>query len=142
MGGVITIFLFTLFLVTSGVLAFSTFYFKEAKDSPRFYPLFFLFVLSIVILIIHRDFTTLFLGWDGLGISSYLLVAFYNNSKSINGAMVTVITNRAGDVSLLLLLAQFCGTHVKFTILDLFLFRLVFLWKKVYMYLQAIKFQE
>jgi len=41
-------------------------------------------------------------GWDGLGLSSFCLVIFYSNRSSIDSGLVTVFTNRVGDVFFLL----------------------------------------
>jgi len=45
------------------------------------------------------------LGWDGLGITSFLLVIFYKNRKRLGSGLLTVILNRRGDCFFLLLLA-------------------------------------
>jgi len=37
------------------------------------------------------------MGWDGLGVVSFVLVIFYNNSKSLDSGLITIFTNRVGD---------------------------------------------
>jgi NADH-ubiquinone oxidoreductase chain 5 len=62
----------------------------------------FFFVVSINILIYSGNLITVLLGWDGLGITSFLLVIYYQNSYSLGAGLITVLTNRLGDVGLIL----------------------------------------
>ena len=94
------IFIISLIIIFFSIIIFSFSYFGEGVDLLRFIIIFFSFALSISILIIHNRIATLFIAWDGLGIRSFFLVAYYINWSSINGAMVTVLTNRFGDFCL------------------------------------------
>jgi len=87
-----------LVLIFFCIIIYRFIYFKERKDFLRFFLLLFIFFFSIFLLIIHNRSIVLFLGWDGLGVSSYLLVCYYYNWKSLNGGIVTLITNRIGDI--------------------------------------------
>ena len=71
-----------------------------SKD--RFIILVLFFVLSIIFLIIRPNLVSILLGWDGLGLVSYCLVIYYQNEKSNNAGILTALSNRVGDVAILL----------------------------------------
>ena len=100
------------FLFISFVLFISAlviFYRKEyiAEDYfiNRFILLVFLFVFSIIMLIISPNLIRILLGWDGLGLVSYCLVIYFQNVKSYNAGILTALSNRIGDVALLIAIA-------------------------------------
>jgi len=67
-----------------------------------FFSLVALFVASMVVVILSPSLIGILLGWDGLGLISYCLVIYYYNFRSYNAGMITGVTNRLGDVGLLL----------------------------------------
>nr|WFP44755.1 NADH dehydrogenase subunit 5 [Typhoptera quadrituberculata] len=71
----------------------------------RFIILVLLFVLSMMFLIISPNIISILLGWDGLGLVSYCLVIYYQNWKSYGAGMLTALSNRIGDVALLMTIA-------------------------------------
>lgn len=77
-------------------------YLYKDKSLVRFYSLVLLFVLRIILLVFSADLVSLILGWDGLGLSSYLLVVFYQNPSSIGAGIITALRNRIGDAVLIL----------------------------------------
>lgn len=58
-----------------------------------------------MLLIISPNLIRILLGWDGLGLVSYCLVIYYQNVKSYNAGIITALTNRIGDVALLISIA-------------------------------------
>nr|BDQ44065.1 NADH dehydrogenase subunit 5 [Pheretima lactea] len=100
-----TTFSSTVLLISANVLQFSTVYMKDDKFIDRFTVLVLLFVLSMNMLIFFPHLMILLLGWDGLGLVSFILVIYYQNPKSLAAGMITALTNRIGDVMLLLSIA-------------------------------------
>nr|AMO26925.1 NADH dehydrogenase subunit 5 [Amynthas sp. 2 JS-2012] len=100
-----TVFSSTVLLISANVLQFSTTYMKDDKFIDRFTVLVLLFVLSMNMLIFFPHLMILLLGWDGLGLVSFILVIYYQNPKSLAAGMITALTNRIGDVMLLLSIA-------------------------------------
>lgn len=72
---------------------------EKTKNSFAF--IVFLFVISIIFLIIRPNLVSVILGWDGLGLVSYLLVIYYQNYKSFAAGMLTCLSNRVGDSAIL-----------------------------------------
>ena len=80
-------------------------YIQEDFNINRFIILVLIFVISIMILIISPNLIRILLGWDGLGLVSYCLVIYFQNVKSFNAGILTALSNRIGDVALLLAIA-------------------------------------
>nr|QBZ37569.1 NADH dehydrogenase subunit 5 [Sinodendron rugosum] len=95
---------FVLF-ISSMVIFYSAEYMYGDYSLDRFILLMIMFVLSMMLLIISPNLISILLGWDGLGLVSYCLVVYYQNSKSYNAGMITALTNRVGDVALLMAIA-------------------------------------
>nr|YP_010261314.1 NADH dehydrogenase subunit 5 [Gomphus vulgatissimus]UIB40221.1 NADH dehydrogenase subunit 5 [Gomphus vulgatissimus] len=95
---------FVLF-ISSMVVFYSHSYMEGDPFLSRFILLVLMFVLSMMLLIISPNMISILLGWDGLGLISYLLVIYYQNFKSYSAGMLTVLSNRLGDVAFLLSIA-------------------------------------
>lgn len=96
------IFIGTVLVVGNRVIFYSSGYIERDLNLIRFLILLCLFIFRIVILISSSSWRTLILGWDGLGLSSYFLVVFYNNPSSNSGGRITVFRNRVGDIFIIL----------------------------------------
>nr|NP_542477.1 NADH dehydrogenase subunit 5 [Narceus annularus]AAL18211.1 NADH dehydrogenase subunit 5 [Narceus annularus] len=95
--------------ITSAVVRYSEFYMGLEKNKARFFYLVLLFVGSMLLVILSPSFLSLLLGWDGLGLVSYCLVIYYQNSKSYSAGFLTIMSNRLGDVGLLLAIGGLMG---------------------------------
>nr|YP_010154784.1 NADH dehydrogenase subunit 5 [Gryllodes sigillatus]QQX28019.1 NADH dehydrogenase subunit 5 [Gryllodes sigillatus] len=91
--------------ISSLVIYYSDMYMLGDNNLSRFIIMVLMFVLSMMFLIISPNLISILLGWDGLGLVSYCLVIYYQNVKSYNAGMITALSNRIGDVALLLSIA-------------------------------------
>nr|WAX39331.1 NADH dehydrogenase subunit 5 [Homalosilpha sp. 1 ZQW-2020] len=93
------------FFISSLVILYSDDYMLGDININRFILLVLMFVMSMMFLIISPNLVSILLGWDGLGLVSYCLVIYYQNIKSYNAGMITALSNRIGDVCLLMAIA-------------------------------------
>nr|QTH79128.1 NADH dehydrogenase subunit 5 [Hemathlophorus sp.] len=98
-------FLSIVLFISCSVIYYSKFYMMGDLSLNRFICLVLMFVFSMILLIISPNMISILLGWDGLGLISYCLVIYYQNVKSFNAGMLTVLSNRIGDVFLLISIA-------------------------------------
>nr|YP_010954508.1 NADH dehydrogenase subunit 5 [Teredorus guangxiensis]WMV02064.1 NADH dehydrogenase subunit 5 [Teredorus guangxiensis] len=96
------VFMSFVLVISSLVLYYSNDYMDGDMSVDRFIILVFLFVLSMMFLILSPNLISILLGWDGLGLVSYCLVIYYQNFKSSNAGLLTAYSNRVGDVLILL----------------------------------------
>nr|YP_009468719.1 NADH dehydrogenase subunit 5 [Euzophera pyriella]AVA29542.1 NADH dehydrogenase subunit 5 [Euzophera pyriella] len=99
------LFMMFVLLISSVVIYYSKSYMSSEKNLNRFIILVLLFVFSMVLLIISPNMISILLGWDGLGLVSYCLVIYYQNIKSYNAGMLTALSNRVGDVLILMVIS-------------------------------------
>nr|YP_010735484.1 NADH dehydrogenase subunit 5 [Ambigolimax valentianus]WEI33075.1 NADH dehydrogenase subunit 5 [Ambigolimax valentianus] len=89
---------FVVTLISSCVFGFASNYMKEDPYYNRFIIILLSFVISMNLLIYSGSIITILLGWDGLGITSFALIIYYQNKESLNAGFLTLIINRLGDV--------------------------------------------
>jgi NADH-quinone oxidoreductase subunit L len=109
-----------LFVTGVGMLIhiYSTGYMAHEGGYYRFFGYLNLFMFSMLTLILANNYVLLFVGWEGVGLCSYLLIGFYFHRKSASDAAAKAfIVNRVGDAGFLLgmfFVAWYFGT-LRFT---------------------------
>ncbi len=129
--------LMTLIITGVGFLihAYSTGYMEHDKDLARYFCVMNFFIFSMLLLVLAANLLLLFVGWEGVGLASYLLIGYwYQRTAAQKAAKKAFVVNRIGDLGLLLgifLCLQLYGTTdmatvnshgVATTLLGLFLF--------------------
>ncbi|EPP1573381.1 NADH-quinone oxidoreductase subunit L [Campylobacter lari] len=90
-------------IVATFVHLYSIFYMEHDEGFNRYFSYLGLFVFSMMFLIMSDNFLGLFIGWEGVGLCSWLLIGFwYHNEKYTFAANEAFIMNRIADLALLL----------------------------------------
>ena len=84
-------------LISGCVFIFSYKYIEADHNEGRFALILGSFVLSILLLLIRNSIPFLLLGWDGLGITSFLLIIYYDRKTNNRSGIITFSVNRLGD---------------------------------------------
>ncbi|MGM0384750.1 MAG: NADH-quinone oxidoreductase subunit L [Actinomycetota bacterium] len=96
---------FVLLVTFVGTLihVYSVAYMEHDTDRRRFFAYMNLFVAAMLLLVLADSFALLFVGWEGVGLASYLLIGFWNhNPVYATAAKKAFVMNRIGDAGLLL----------------------------------------
>ena len=105
--------------ISSLVHLYSTEYMKEDPHLFRFMSYLSLFTFFMLILVTSNNFLQLFVGWEGVGLASYLLINFWFTRIQANkAALKAIVMNRMGDFGYLcgLLLVYYFFRTVDFSI--------------------------
>ena len=98
-----SVFLLIITGVGSCIHFYSTEYMKDEKAVHRFFSYLNLFVFSMLVLVLGGNMLVTFLGWEGVGLCSYLLIGYWFQSKENSlAALKAFIMNRIGDVGFLI----------------------------------------
>jgi len=117
--------LFLLVITGVGFLIhlYSTAYMHEeaGQHYARYFAYLNLFVFSMLLLVLGSNFVIMFIGWEGVGLCSYLLIGFwFRNGEYNNAAKKAFIMNRIGDLGFLLAIFWMLGQFGSVTFTEVF----------------------
>ena len=98
-----SIMLVVVLFISFVVHIYSIGYMKHEEDFKRFFSYIALFTFSMILLVMSNNLIQLFIGWEGVGLVSYLLIGFWFAKESAAmGGLKAFIVNRVGDMGLIL----------------------------------------
>ena len=102
-------------LIVTGVglciFVFATGYMHGDPGFYRFFAYMGLFMFSMLVLVMGSNFVMMFVGWEGVGLCSYLLIGYYfNRDEAANASRKAFITNRIGDFGFILAIFAIIAT--------------------------------
>nr|YP_009543744.1 NADH dehydrogenase subunit 5 [Stereobalanus canadensis]AXY64131.1 NADH dehydrogenase subunit 5 [Stereobalanus canadensis] len=89
--------------ITSAILEFSTYYMPTNKQKKTFLRLLLLFLLAMIVLVTANNLFQLLVGWEGVGLLSFLLIGWWSTRAKANlAALQAMMYNRLADMGMLL----------------------------------------
>nr|YP_026059.1 NADH dehydrogenase subunit 5 [Aleurodicus dugesii]AAS77749.1 NADH dehydrogenase subunit 5 [Aleurodicus dugesii] len=96
------IFSSSILIISSSIMLYSYYYMNHNKKKNMFFKLIMMFIMFMLIVIHSSNMISMIMGWEGLGMISFILIMFYQNKKSLMMSISTMMNNRIGDIMMIL----------------------------------------